>query len=144
MSTIGTSGGNKTIAAITVGTSGGNKAVVTGYVGTSGGNKVFFSALAASASPSSVNGSGGGVPGTVTSGSTTATPSGGIGPFTYSWVKTGGGTTAADSSSSATTTFSAGLGAGIVRITTWVCNVTDTGTGIVAQTNTVTVTLDNT
>lgn len=43
---------------------------------------------------------------TVTSSSTTATPSGGVGPYTYAWARVSGDVIAAVSSTSATTTFS--------------------------------------
>ena len=137
-SSVGTSGGNKTIAAITVGTSGGNKGVLVGYVGTSGGNKVWFSALSASASPSSFSQTTVTAPDTNINGPATASVSGGIGPFTYAWSRTGGSATVtATAPTSAATSFSAFQGSAGVITSTWICTVTDTATGFSAITNTV-------
>lgn len=134
MSTVGTSGGNKTIAAITVGTASGNKAVAVGYVGTSGGNKVFFTALSASASPSFVSGSDTGV--VVTTNTSTATPTGGFGPFTYAWAFVSGDAVTVVSPTLATTAFRGGaMGVGETRNAIFRCTVTDTATGFTAITN---------
>lgn len=134
MSTVGTSGGNKTIAAITVGTASGNKAVAVGYVGTSGGNKVFFTALSASASPSFVFGGGAGI--VVTTITSTATPTGGLGPFTYAWAFVSGDAVTVESPTLATTAFRGEtMAVGEIRNAIFRCTVTDTATGFTAITN---------
>lgn len=139
-STVGTSGGNKTVSAMFVGTAGGNKAVVTGFVGTAGGNKAFFAALTASASPSVVSGARS--PPIVTTNATTATPSGGIGPYSYAWEKVSGDTISISNPSSATTIFSATLSSGDLRSAVFRCLVTDTATGASAYTNSVSATVE--
>lgn len=70
---------------------------------------VFADPLTVSASPTSVSGTQSGEgPITVNTSSTTATPSGGLGPFTYSWAYVSGGISAsANSPASATTSFRA-------------------------------------
>lgn len=135
-SEIGTSGGNKTIAAITVGTSGGNKAVLIGTVGTSSGNKVFFSALSVSAAPVNADGIGGVA--NINTSASTATASGGIGPFTYLWTKVSGDNITINNATLATTTFRGSLMASPeVRNATFICTVTDTATGLSAPSNNV-------
>lgn len=136
MSTIGTSSGNKAIGNVVVGTASGNKTVSVGYIGTTTGNKVWFSALSASAAPDFVSGTAG-VPTVVTSPST-ATPSGGIGPFTYAWAFLSGGAITAVSPTSATTVFQGtGMASPETRTSFFECTITDTGTGLSAVTNTV-------
>lgn len=62
----------------------------------------------------------------VTSNSVTATPTGGTGPYTYSWTKvTGSSSISAASPTAATTTFSATVGRGSVVQATWRITVTD-------------------
>lgn len=140
--TVGTSGGNKAVSAITIGTSGGNKAVITGYIGTSGGNKVFYSAMSASASPTLLTGSTNIDGGTAsTSGNATATPSGGVGPYTYAWEKVSGDTLTVSSPTSASTGFSGTVGSGGDLSAVYRCEVTDTGTGQTAYTNNVSIAL---
>lgn len=141
--TVGASGGNKTVTAVTVGTSGGNKAVLNAYVGTATGNQLVFSAFSASASPNSVSGFRSG-PGIATSNSTTATPNGGTGSYTYAWRRVSGdvGVTAG-LSTSATTTFQATVGPGETVTAEFVCDVTDTGLGVTEATNSVFITLED-
>jgi hypothetical protein len=135
---IGEAGGNHTMVAGYVGEAGGNHNVLNGYIGTAAGNKVFFSALSVVASPTSVSGSRP-TAGPVTTGSTTATASGGIGPFTYAWTDTGNATIT--SPSSATTTFSAFVSCSNAPVLdTATVTATDTGTGLTKST-TVAVTL---
>lgn len=68
----------------------------------------FATPLAASVSPNPVSGSSHGnlSATTVTSSAATASPGGGLGPYTYSWARISGDTMTAASPSSATTTFS--------------------------------------
>lgn len=63
---------------------------------------------------------------TVTSNSVTATPTGGVGPYTFSWARiTGSSAPQANSPTSATTSWSANLGKNQVGDATWRCTVTD-------------------
>jgi hypothetical protein len=89
--------------------------------------------------PTSVSGSG---PGSATSGSTTATPLGGTGPYTYAWYYFSGFTaTFADSVTSATTTFTSNvISPGDSVVTTFYCVITDSAS-IVATSGLVTCTL---
>jgi len=131
--TLGTSGGNETLQAVTVGTSSGNKPVIAGYVGTSGGNKQIFAALAATNSPTLLPTTFGQQ--STTSDSVTAVPSGGIGPFTYSWARTSGDEDIVPTSfTTATTAFRAFLQDSDAFSASFVCTVTDTATGAVAST----------
>lgn len=91
----------------------------------------FTDPLTASASPSSVSGSGGGVDGaTVGTTSTTAMPSGGRGPYTYSWALTtngGGNASQALNPTSATTQFTkTDRPAGTSVSDVWTVTITDT------------------
>lgn len=85
---------------------------------------IFVTPLSASASPSDVSGSASSLGGTtVTSGYATATPSGGLAPFTYSW-SVGGGLTITNPAS-ATTAFSKFLSPTQEILTDGTCTVTD-------------------
>jgi len=140
--TIGTGAGNKVIANVVVGTASGNETVLNAYVGTSGGNKLVYTALSAAAFPNSVTGFriGAGVATTI---STTATATGGLGPFTYSWARTSGDTEISiTAASSATTQFTATLGNGDSFSAQFVCTVTDTGTGLTVDTNAVSAVIE--
>jgi hypothetical protein len=78
-------GGLRTLRSIKV-MHGGSLRVVASFVGP----------LSAVASPDEIYGSGDGMTAqVVVSGSTTATPTGGAGPYAYAWVKTGGATLSA-------------------------------------------------
>ena len=131
--TLGTSGGNETLQAVTVGTSDGNKPVIAGWVGTTDGNKQIFAALAAVNDPSLLPVTFG--QGTTTSDTVTAVPSGGIGPFTYSWARVSGDDVIVPTSSTnATTAFRTFLQEDDAFSASFVCTVTDTATGAVADT----------
>lgn len=83
----------------------------------------FVSPMTASASPSDVNGYQSSlIPTTVTSGYTTVTPSGGLGPYTYSWAGAGLSIT---NPTSATTAFYATVSPGGDLFTSATCTVTD-------------------
>lgn len=91
----------------------------------------FADPLTASASPSSVSGSGGGVDGaTIGTTSTTAMPSGGRGPYTYSWALTtngGGNASQALNPTSASTQFTkTNRPIGTVVTDIWTVTITDT------------------
>lgn len=67
----------------------------------------FAQPLSLSISPSPVDGTGPGTePATITSDLATASPSGGLGPYSYSWAYVSGDTVTITSPSSAATTFS--------------------------------------
>jgi hypothetical protein len=61
----------------------------------------------------------------VTSGNTTATPSGGLAPYTYSWVKLSGDTIVANSPTSAVTTFTGNVPPDATRSAIFRCTCTD-------------------
>lgn len=137
--TLGTSGGNKTAGAMFVGTSGGNKAVQVGYVGTASGNKVFFASLTVDATPPDFTQTTVVAPDTNVNGPATANVTGGVGPFTYLWTRTGGSASVnADNVTGASTNFAMFQASAGIVTSTWVCTVTDTSTGISAVTNSVT------
>lgn len=85
------------------------------------------SAMTASASPGSVSGTGSsGGSFTVTSNASSATPSGGTGPYTYLWQKVSGDAgTAADTGTAASTTFSRLSTSPDTESSIWRCRVTD-------------------
>lgn len=141
--TVGTGGGNKDVTLAYIGTPSGNKLVTEVYVGTPGGNKLVFSSLSVTASPSSifdtVSGSQQG-----TTQATTATPSGGVGPFSFSWRFVSGGAGLTISSPTQSSTVVRGTpGANETLSGTMVCDVTDTSTGLVATSNAVGATIVN-
>ena len=141
------SGGNRTMKAGYVFASGANRPIKEIWIYRSGANRlVYSSAHTASASPDSVSGSGdpafpSGVL-LVTTNPTHVTVTGGIGPFTYQWVRISGGAMDATSPTSPSTSFAAALSPGAMRQATWQCHVTDTATGLVVVTNPVTALLD--
>lgn len=103
----------------------------------SGVAKTFWQAMTASAAPSSVSGAAN-VNGTVTvvTNSTSATPAGGTGPYTYLWSGGSAGWSIG-SPNNATTSFArSGLGPDDSDTTTFTCTVTD-ATGVTATTNSV-------
>jgi len=141
--TIGTGAGNEVIANVVVGTESGNKTVLNAYVGTASGNELVYSSFSASASPNSVTGfrTGAGVATTL---STTATPDGGVGPYTYSWARTSGDASISITQPlAATTQFTTSLTSGQSKSASFACTVTDTGTGLSEVTNTVSATLQD-
>ena len=139
--TLGTSSGNQSPQAIFVGTSSGNKAVNTAYIGTVSGNQVAYSALAATAAPSGEvkTTSGGGSYNT--DDVYTATPSGGVGPFTYAWARVSGDTQVTiNSDSTPSTRFQITYGIGESYSAIFACTVTDTETGLSTVSNSVSIT----
>jgi hypothetical protein len=64
-------------------------------------------------------------PGTAVTDPITATPTGGLGPFTYSWTRIAGSVGTAATPNSATTTFSQFMGASETVSATFRCTVTD-------------------
>lgn len=72
------------------------------------------------------------------------TASGGVAGYTYAWALTSGAGISATTPTTASTTFTAtGMAVGEIRNATFVCNVTDAATTMVAS-NTVTVTIERT
>jgi hypothetical protein len=102
----------------------------------------FIQPLTLSVSPSSVSGAGSGTTAqTVYSGSATVTPSGGVGPFTYSWARVSGAAITPLSPSSASSAFYKYLNKFELANATMRCTVTDSqGSTATAD---VDVTLDN-
>lgn len=79
---------------------------------------------------------------TVSSSLFTATPTGGVGPFTYAWSKVSGDSIVITTPTLQTTRFQANtMTSGSSRSAVFECAVTDTTTGVVATSNTVSVTL---
>lgn len=109
--------------------------------------RAIFASMTAAASPSNVDFTAGTpIPVNVTTNSTTATPTGGIGPYTYSWAITEilGGTWQIDSPTAATTTFTClHVSPGEFNSATAECTVTDS-VGSTAVTNPVDATAGNT
>jgi hypothetical protein len=66
---------------------------------------VFVPPLSLAVSPSDTGG-GNFVPGTITTGSVTATPTGGLAPFTYAWTRLSGDPANPTAPTNATTSFS--------------------------------------
>lgn len=134
------SGANRTMKAGYVFVSGANRPIKEIWIYRSGANRlVYSSAHTASALPDTVSGSGdpafpSGVL-LVTTNPTHVTVTGGIGPFTYQWVRVSGGAMDATSPTSPSTSFNASLSPLTTRQATWQCHVTDTATGFVAVTN---------
>jgi hypothetical protein len=85
---------------------------------------VFVEPLTASASPSSVTTTRIGA-GPVTTVLVTATPAGGLGPFTYSWARIAGTGGAITLPTNSATTFSRTMGEDEVALNTFRCTVTD-------------------
>lgn len=130
--TVGTSGGNKSVATIYVGTSGGNKAVQTGYIGTSGGNKVFFSALEVVATATAGFHSNGGL--VTINGSATVT--GGSGSYTYLWERVGTSYgLSINDATSRTPVWTKTAADGEEFTETWTCTATDAASGVSAVSN---------
>ncbi len=97
--------------------------------------KSFVPPLTVSVSPADVFGSSDNF-GTAYTTSATATPSGGVPPYTYSWARLGGGLGAVDSPSFASTGFLRGMGFEESATETFQVTVTDS----TAQTATANVT----
>jgi hypothetical protein len=136
---VGEAGGNHSVTNMYVGTGAGNKSVLNCYVGTSGGNKLCFQALTVSASPNSLSATKN-IAGTstLTTGSTTATVTGGSGSYTYAWSMgsvSGGGPITVNSPSAATTSFSASVNCTNQSFAYANLLVTDTVTSATANTS---------
>jgi hypothetical protein len=130
---IGTASGAREASEIHVGTAAGRKAVSEGWIGTAGGKKQFFSAtppLTVTATPDTI-GWQMITPGAfyVSSGSATATASGGKPPYAYAWQTDAGGASA-DDPDSQTTAFQSSDGFSANAT----CTVTDDD-GHVAESN---------
>jgi hypothetical protein len=98
----------RTITAPSVRVSGTWQPVQEAWVKVSGVWQQFYSAFSAAASPATVSGIGNVLgPGnaTATTSATTATPTGGTGPYTYAVQYVSGDTATVNSPTSATTTF---------------------------------------
>jgi len=93
----------------------------------------LVSGFHASAFPASANKTQGfsdGVSHTLVTPTVTVTPSGGVGPFTYGWVRQSGDSAiTAASPSTAATSFSASLASDETKTAVFRCTVTDTVTG---------------
>ena len=79
---------------------------------------------------------------TVTSDATTATPSGGTGPYSYLWQQVGGDAMTITSPTSASTTFSESVPNGTGYVGYFTCTITDSLTAM-ATTNNVECSLSN-
>lgn len=104
------------------------KTVQSGWVRQAAGLKQFFGKLTVSLSTTSVSGSSAhSTTGAVITSSVTATPVGGVGPFTYSWARTDGPLAdwAIASPTSATTSFTCTLASGDSETATFACTITD-------------------
>ena len=109
---------------------GGSDTGISGISGSAPALRSFIGAahvvMTASASPTSVTGSGdGGSTQQVYSDSTTVTPSGGTSPYTYAWSYVSGTTMTVTSGTSATTTFHKSLIVGASISAIYRCTVTD-------------------
>lgn len=86
--------------------------------------KTFVPPLSVTVSPESVSGSTTAF-GTAFTDNTTATPTGGLAPYTYSWARVGGGSGTVDSPTSASTGFIRVMGADEALTETFRVTVTD-------------------
>lgn len=100
-----------------------------------------YAALSASLSPTSLSGSGTAEP-IDTSGSSSVSVSGGSGSYSYQWYAASGAGISPISGTSSSTGFRAsGISAGQTFSSSFYCRVTDTVTGLYADTNVVSVSL---
>lgn len=132
---VGTSGGNKLVAAMTVGTAGGNKDVLVGTVGTASGNKDFYVALAVSTQATRSGNAVAGPGVQITSNVASLTITGGSGSYAYLWSYVSGDSFTILTPTASTTQYRT---SGVVPVSlsgTYICTVTDTVTGKVAVTN---------
>ncbi len=113
------------------------------WVRNGGSWSLAFTGFTASAAPNPADGTA--LSSTVDSVFCTATPTGGVGPFTYAWAYVSGDATISIvSPTSSTTVFRAtGMAVGEIRSAVFSCVVTDTTTGISETTNNVSTTLEN-
>lgn len=108
--------------------------------------RLVYNYFTAAASPTSVTGSGNSIGAiTISTVPSTATATGGAGPFTYAWAKTSGvaGWSAVSPTGQSTSFRCTGIGAGSSQSSTWTCTITD-ATASTAVTNTVSATVTNT
>lgn len=98
--------------------------------------RTVWTALSASANPSTVTGTRGSFGPSalvVTSNNTTVTPAGGVGPFTYAWThRSGDSGVNINAPTSATTAFYMSMPAGSSTFADFTCTVTDTASGATA------------
>jgi hypothetical protein len=123
------SGTLRTITAMTVRDGGINRSIRTVKVQHGGSLRTvaeFVSDLSASASPTTVTGTGNGSNDqTITTNQTTAAPIGGRGPFTYSWAFVSGDTASILNPAMATTAFRSTLGPNTGRSAVFRVTITD-------------------
>lgn len=108
--------------------------------------RLVYNYFTATASPTSVSGSGNSVSAiTISTSATTANPVGGSTPTTYAWSKTSGvaGWSAVNPTSATTSFRCTGINAGGSQSSIWTCTLTD-ATSSTAVTNAVTATVTNT
>lgn len=125
-------------------TSGAWTPVLSMWVKTGGTWTLTWSGFTASASPTTMGGLGSSST-VLSDGAITASASGGVGPFTYSWTQVSGDAISAAAPFNANSFFRAtAMGAGETRIAVYKCVVTDTTTSVSEDTNNVTITLSRT
>lgn len=120
--TLGASAGAREVTTIHIGTASGVRTVTEGWIGTASGAKQFYTAtepLSVTATPDTISWFGGG--GSYYSSSdATASPSGGTGPYLYSWSVDNGAVSINAPDSQSTGFFS--IDGGFANVT---CTVTD-------------------
>lgn len=127
-------------------TAGTWEPVLSIWVKNAGAWELVWTGFQVSTAPSTVQGygDGSGTSQIVISDPTSVTITGGAGPFTYSWRQTSGDAmSVSGGGSSSSAQFFKTLDGGFNATATFVCDVTDTATGLVETTNTVTAQLFN-
>lgn len=138
---VGVAGNNTDIRRAFIGVGGAWRTVRRGFVGVGGAWRLFYVNFAVSLSSTSETS---GIPssGFAVSDPVSVIIDGGTGPFSYVWQRISGNPTIQITSQTAgATTFAATLFDGQVKVGTFACNVTDTATNEILQTETVEVTL---